>query len=219
MLTISVCIPAIEAHLPFLERCIESIYEQICLPNEVIISLSNIKSDLESVKLDVEHKLKKYIDSLSVRVIYTKDKQYAGQNRNIAVKYAKGDIISFIDIDDIMYPHRIYTIKKIFSSQPDCIGMLHYFSENQKINPVWNYNTNNLKKYEYSDKIHYGHPSFKRRIFDEFVYPDTPRMQDFEFIKNILPKYIDNLYIYTQQLTCYNSNDSTYYNPEIAASV
>ena len=222
-LSISVCIPCIEAHIPYLGRCINSIYKQIRLPQEVVISLSNITDksvDFFNTKRTVESLIGRYRNKLRIVVIYTQDKKFAGENRNIAVEHSTGDIISFIDSDDCMYSNRLYILEKIFLYYPDCMGILHLFQENQDANseePLWNYNENDIHKYQYSPRLHYGHPSFRRGVFNEFKYSNMRRGQDFAFIESILPKYLPNLYIYEQRLTNYISNDSTLYNKTIAA--
>lgn len=224
MLTLSVCIPCIEPHLPFLGRCVESISNQIYRPHEVIVSLSNITSDksqnLSFIKDTVERLIGRYRNKLDIIVIYTTERRYAGENRNIAIEHATGDIVSMIDCDDCMYSNRLYILMKIFTYYPKAIGILHYFNENKNINdeePIWNFDENDIQKYQYTPKLHYGHPSFRRIIFQEFKYSNMRRGQDFAFIESILPKYIDNLYIYKQKLSCYHSNDSTFYNEAIRA--
>lgn len=218
MLSISICIPCIQPHIPFLGRCIKSIYEQIHLPQEVIISISSV-TDLFSAEDDIEKLLKPYRNKLDILVLYTQAKKYAGENRNMAIENSTCDIISMIDADDMMYPNRLYILHKIFTYYPNCIGILHWFNENHDENDdvEWSFNENDIKPYLYSEKIHYGHPSFRASIFKEFMYSDSPRRQDFDFIESILPKYFDNLLVYEQPLTNYISNDSTLYNSAISA--
>lgn len=212
-LTLTVCIPCIQKHVYLLDRCINSINRQILHPNEIIISISSV-IDLEKT----ESTMKEIIDNyprLLINVIYTKDAKFAGENRNIAIKATNikmSDIISFIDADDIMYPNRLYAIRRIFELYPKCLGMLHHFAENAEVrNEKWNFVDIAVKKYQYTQKLHFGHPSFRREVFNEFKYSSSPRMQDIKLIEKLLPKYISNLLIYEKKLTCYNSNDSTLY--------
>jgi uncharacterized membrane protein len=143
------------------------------------------------------------------------EKKYAGENRNTAVSIANGDLITFIDADDIMFVSRIALLRQVFKATPDCLGVLHYFIENDTIgmNVEKKYNSALVSKYEYSTKIHYGHPTFRKEIFNEFAYSLAPRTQDFILIEDIIKKYHDILYVYAEILTCYMSNDSTVYSP------
>jgi len=195
-----------------LPRCINSIYKQIILPYEVIISISSVK-DVESTKKEVESLLEKFRKRLNIIILYTRENKYSGENRNAAVSAASGDIITFIDADDLMYHNRLYVISRIFSADSSCIGILHYFTENEETRDErWNFSPDNVTPYLYTDKLHFGHPSFRRRIFDEFKYQNTARMQDIKFVDSILPKYISNLRIYNKKLSHYVSNDSAYYS-------
>lgn len=208
-MTISVIIPAIEVHVLYLGMCVKSIYEQTLLPDEVIISISNI-SNIYTTKANVEEMIGQYRDKLNIIISYTIEKKYAGENRNIAIALSTGDLISMIDADDIMLPNRLEVLKNIFDDNYDCVGVLHFFIENTNITP---YIENiSIKKYKYTDKLHYGHPTFRRIIFDKFKYSDAHRGQDFQFIESLLPTYLNNLYICEQPLTCYYSKYSTFYN-------
>jgi len=70
-----------------------------------------------------------------------------------------------------------------------------------------------LSKYQYSTKLHYGHPTFRKEIFNEFEYSSAARSQDFALIEDIITRYLNVLYVYAEPLTVYGSNDSTFYNP------
>lgn len=210
-LTISVCIPCINTHIPLLDRCVESIYRQILKPIEVIISISSV-DDIESTTELVESMLEKYRKRLNIKVLYTSDKKFAGENRNKAIAASTGNIISLIDADDIMYSNRLYVIKRTFALDSTCLGILHYFAENDEERlEKWNFSEDNIIGYKYTNKLHFGHPSFRREVFNEFRYSSMPRMQDIKFIEYLLPKYMSNLVIYKKQLTNYKSNNSSLY--------
>jgi glycosyltransferase involved in cell wall biosynthesis len=207
--SISVCIPCVEIHIPLLDRCIKSISEQSKPPLEVVICISNI-INMDDAKLKTENILKKY--KLNFIVDYTSEKCYAGINRNKAVNLASGDIISFIDADDLMLKSRLYTITKVFELKSDCIGVLHYFIENKPLESKENaFDKNLIDNYYFTLLLHFGHSSFKKCIFNEFKFSNNSRCQDLEFIELLIPSYRYNLYIYKDPLSNYISNDSTLY--------
>ena len=216
--SISVCIPCIEKHIIFLPLCIENIYKQTKLPNEVIISVSNVKCE-KTVRDYIETQLKKYTD-LNIILAITTECKYAGENRNIAIAMSKCNIITLIDADDLMHYDRIKILNEIFASFPDCIGILHYFKENNMpdIEPRV-FNQNSLDKYSYSTKFHFGHFSFRRKLFDEYQYSAKPRGQDLEYIAQIIPKYLKNIYVYKEPLTYYMSVNSSYYNKNLKSVI
>ena len=75
-LTLAVCIPCVYKHLPLLYTCLNSIYNQILLPNEIVISISSVPEDFES-----SLELQKLKELAYVKVIYTTENKYAGENR------------------------------------------------------------------------------------------------------------------------------------------
>lgn len=209
---ISVCVPCTKSHVNLLDRCLASIANQILRPKEVVISISSVLNMGDTQK-QVEEIIAKHKE-LNVIVLYTLEKQYAGENRNKAVEAASGDIVSFIDADDTMYSNRLYVLSRAFNDDPDCVGILHYFTENaEERSESWKYDPDSIKKYQYTPKLHFGHFSARRSLFKEYQYGLDPRMQDIKFIEVLLPKYINNLRVCTKKLSNYHSNDSTLYNP------
>ena len=208
-LKISVCIPCLSNHIYLLDRCIKSIYKQILHPYEVIVSVSSVEN-IEETKTYVENKIGKYRDRLNIIIIYTTEKKYAGENRNIAIAHSTGDIITFMDADDEMYSNRLWVLFRTFSETP-CLGLLHHFTENKEVREEsWKFDNGCVKDYEYTDKIHFGHPTFRKEIFDTFTYSNKHRGQDFELLENIVQKLRPQLKIYTKKLSHYNSNDSMF---------
>ncbi len=212
---ISVCIPCIQKHIPFLSSCVASINKQSLLPFEIVISISNIV-DYKSMK-NVENECEKIINSttIPIKIKYTYEKKYAGENRNICVDEAEGDIISFIDADDIMHRDRIKILTEIFDKYKDYIGVLHYFVENKSLDNEEKFDETNIQKYSFSDLLHFGHSSFRKKIFEKYKYGSDHRGQDVKFIASILPEYLNRLLIYKRPLTFYMSTNSSYYNKNL----
>jgi len=236
--TLSVCIPCVEKHVKYLDGCMNSIYNQTVLPDEVIVSISSCV--VETIDT-VSRILTKYNNRLKFIIIYTEEKKYAGENRNIALKKAGSEIISFIDADDYMYEERIFLIKTIFKEFKGIKCVLHYFTENiippssfssfssstldgtdcDGQNNIlddsdWDsqkYDQKYVKPYIFLEELHFGHANFHKSIFNDnkYLYSDKPRGQDIEFINNLLPKYHSRILIYQQPLTYYISNRSTFY--------
>lgn len=210
--TLSICIPCIPKHIIYLSDCLNSIINQTIRPEEVVIILSSATDDIKNEFLNI---ILEYKKTLNIIFAFVEDIQYAGTNRNHAVKLSTCEIIMFIDADDMLYSHRVSVIKYLFHNYPDKIGILHYFTENkfptQDRNNIVGYNINNISNYYYHVDLHFGHACFRKSIFNEFQYSNKPRGQDIEFVNNLLPKYIKNLMIYKEPLTYYISNRSSYW--------
>jgi glycosyltransferase involved in cell wall biosynthesis len=104
-MSIAVCIPTYSKHIPFLERCLDSIQEQTVQPGIVSISASSMT---EPPILKPR--------PFPVKILITPEQQFAAENRNKAANeiIADYDILTFIDSDDEMLPNRLEYILKAF---------------------------------------------------------------------------------------------------------
>jgi glycosyltransferase involved in cell wall biosynthesis len=145
---------------------------------------------------------------IPLKIIMNAENKTAGENRNTAVEHSKGEIISFIDADDTMRKDRLEILLRMFS-EFECNAVLHHFSEN-KSQPCRDYSAGLVVRYQYDERIHFGHPTLKRQILLETSYTAKPRGQDVELIDKVIKKY-NNIYVYADCLTAYMSNQSTFY--------
>jgi glycosyltransferase involved in cell wall biosynthesis len=119
--TIAVVISCYKNHLQKLLRLLESIGRQTVLPTQVIVSSSSCEpSDVPAIP--------QY--PFPVTLILHKERKNAAQNRNIAMKLATSDIVSFIDADDIMMPRRLEAIRTAFVQGAQFV--VHNYTENLK---------------------------------------------------------------------------------------
>jgi glycosyltransferase involved in cell wall biosynthesis len=133
---ISVIIPCYPPHIELLLRCLQSTAGQTLKPDQVIICLSEANSELA-------RGLERLFSPLiPVQVIETTEKQTAGQNRNRGLNVAKGDIVAFIDADDIMHPQRLEIMQKIIASKNSSLVLHDYSNRTLDFNY---YDLSNLK--------------------------------------------------------------------------
>jgi GT2 family glycosyltransferase len=213
-MSIGVAIPCYFGHISHLINLLDSIENQTCLPNKVVVSSSSTKDKIQ---------IKQY--SFLLEIIITEEHKNAAQNRNIAVsKLTDVDFITFIDADDIMHPQRIEILLKVFK-ETNCDIILHnYINNENKFQNIQSINTRinqltqcysgcirhlDFYKYHNTDElIHHSQSSIKRNIVDIIKYPEEKeflRKEDCIFCYRIfeLPN-IKNVYI---------SNKLSYYNP------
>ncbi|KAH0478749.1 MAG: hypothetical protein KVP17_001278 [Porospora cf. gigantea B] len=62
-----------------------------------------------------------------LRVIIADGHRFAGAARKLGVDVAKGDVVSFFDVDDYMHPRRIEIIDRVFRERGDLEAFLHGF--------------------------------------------------------------------------------------------
>lgn len=198
-MTIAVCIPCHAPNLTFLKKCLDSIENQTRKPDIVSISISEVEE-------------KPFIPSYSfpIHLVYTKEKQCEGTNRNIAVSNVSTDIVTHFDADDIMHKHRIEIITKHFE-ESDIDGFIHNHKQcaasqyrNKEIKHIsWEPTTRNLytdgfttskdficgrvdSKYGGSTN---GNFSSKRKVWEDIQYqPNYGPGVDCEYIYNVFNK-------------------------------
>lgn len=111
--TITNSIPVVYKHLHHLEGAVDCILQQTLLPSEIIIIISEYNENENSCSLlkEIDTKIK---DKNIKSVIRTyNNKQYAGQNRQIAYNLCTSNIIIFQDCDDLTHKQRNEIFLKI----------------------------------------------------------------------------------------------------------
>ena len=214
---IGVAIPCYYGHISNLITLLDSIQSQSILPNKVVVSCSSTS---------IFENNKKY--SFPLRIIVTKERKNAAQNRNIAAAQLDTmDLITFIDADDIMHPQRIEVLLLVIQNYNSDIILHNYYNETELST------TDNFEKIEYIivredsliqswsgcithshryndtiDKIHHSQVTVKRDIFEKVKFPEEieyNRKEDCIFCHRVfsLPD-IQNAYI---------QNKLSYYKP------
>lgn len=123
-LTTSVIIPCYWGHFKYLEELLDLLTKQTILPNEVIISLSEINKITQQQLTDFE--IKKY--PFEVKIVKHDEKILAGGNRNSACEHASGDILILNDADDLPHVQRIELIKNVFENS-NAQMVMHLFAQ------------------------------------------------------------------------------------------
>ncbi len=189
-LTTSVIVPCYPGHVKYLPELIEHYNNQTVLPDEMVISLSEIhKISKEDAVRIMECDPKFFIN-----IVFSEEVLYAGQNRNSAAEKATGDILICQDADDIPHPQRIEFIKKSFEQKKIDI-LLHRWVPSDKdkiLNNIYNfkrmhiYITKDWGKHECFDYIHYGNISIKKEVFNKVKWSDLKNSEDVKFARDCI---------------------------------
>lgn len=215
--SITVCIPSIPQDVKngWLDACLRSIEGQKQQPAEIVVVISGCD---EVVCAGVRERLLKLISGSRLKVITKATMLPPGQARNLAVKEASGEVISFFDADDIMHPHRLKIIKQYFHSRKNLQLLLHGCAgakHSEKVENIHSYGkgylcesekqTRNehlwLKSSQFEVPIAHGHMTVRRDVFDEFEFGYAPRGEDCMFIRQILQHricpswFLDAMYV------------------------
>jgi len=130
--SISVVIPCDRAHLQFLPRLLSLLETQSHTPGEVVISVSNSNSNDDLLIAEIEENKFPFL----LKIIRSSKRQFAGENRNIAIANSTGDLIICQDADDLPHKQRIEIIKNLFEiTNFDFLLHLYFLQDSE---PVFN---------------------------------------------------------------------------------
>ena len=116
---ISVVIPAYNAEI-FILNALNSVEKQTLCPHEIfVINDGSIDNTQAIVSNYAAHHQK-----LSI-VLIDQENKGIGAARNRGIHQASGDIISFLDADDVWYPKKLERIHLIYEEQPDIDVIYH----------------------------------------------------------------------------------------------
>jgi len=193
-INISVIIPCIPKHIPYLNDVLQNMKDQTLKAYEIIITLSETKEE-DAKKLENELRNK---FNINLKIIPHLEKQNSAENKNRGVKYVDKicEYIAFIDADDITYPSKLKDMIDFMLLHDAELGLHSYdpaFNPNYK-----NLNPKELKEHEINNVLegHYyipklgashGHVIIKKYIIDNITFnPKCNYCEDSDFIRKIL---------------------------------
>jgi glycosyltransferase involved in cell wall biosynthesis len=109
-LSVSLVIPCVPKHFPYIPELLKRYAEQTVQPDEVVISLSQAffldPNEIKAVKNEPW--------PFQLKILEHPDKRSEGENRNLGTLYSTGDLILYQDADDLPHPQRVEWIKYLF---------------------------------------------------------------------------------------------------------
>jgi hypothetical protein len=208
-LTTTLIIPCHSAHAKYLYNLLRIYENQTDPPNEIVISLS----DSNNVETGIINLLENNQWIFPIKLIQSKQKLFAGQNRNIACKHASNEIFICQDADDIPHPQRIEVIKYFFNKLQLDFLLHKFIYNNESLPPVGDMSTihySYLKTYHDAWAVGYmlfGQPAIHRRVFDKIKWKDIPIDEDNTFANQVITTFNNcimiksTLYIYRLELS------------------
>ena len=111
-MTTSVIIPCVARHFVWMSGILEAYQNQTAMPDEIVL----VFSEVEKINnIDIT-KLEKGLWNFRLKIIKRHGVHLEGENRNVAMDNASGDILIFSDADDIPHPQRVEIVKYIFEN-------------------------------------------------------------------------------------------------------
>lgn len=228
-LSISVAVPCYYRHFCYLEGLLAALEQQTHLPDEVIVSLSQ-----------VEHLDPKAIDSLEHRpypftvVILRREGIWSqGPNRAAAGLAASGSIVSYIDADDLPHPQRLEALHRLFEQNPSvhiawtghaycpgnsvcCEPAIPWHSETDYMAMRFSLEglpisfVNKVQLIDWPSGLHNGSPALRRWVLHAMhpLWTELKNGEDLEFNGRVLDRYGPGLLIRLPLLHYYNARTS-----------
>ena len=197
---ISIVIPCIPRDIKYLDRLMESIKNQSYKPYEIIIALSGDDLIFNINKLN-NLLFEKF--NLPIKFSYHKKKCNASVNRNRGAKFCSGDIITFMDADDKMYPDKLSYINTYFNKNNPKL-LLHAYSSGydkfdfkksfeivlgKKLYDVAKLTENKILRLPIGDIAH-GHSSISSDVINNINFREDVNIgEDTLFVRDILKFY------------------------------
>jgi glycosyltransferase involved in cell wall biosynthesis len=179
----------------------------------VVISISEV----DQIEPSIIKSLKETQWHFSLKLILSKKKLFAGQNRNIACKNATSEIFICQDADDLPHPQRIEVIKYFFEKlNLDFLLHKYVYNSSGQIKQMKMIEQMDTLKYAYVKTNHeiwivgymlFGQPAFHRRVFQKIQWLDIPIAEDTDFDARVMNNFKNcimvhcPLYIYRNELS------------------
>lgn len=210
--TVSVIVPCCYKHFHLVPELLEAISIQTKLPDEVVISIS----ESEKIPVDQIKKTENLQYPFKVRLIFHKERLYAGENRNSACENAIGDIFISQDADDIPHPQRIEIVTNFFKLYPNIQQIIHKWTANPAMNrnfftldKIERYLVTNWSYYSTFTGVHNGNCAIRRQVFDKIQWTNKQKAQDVEFNKKVI-EYFAQTMVIDARLLVYRNNLSSW---------
>lgn len=145
----SIVIPVFNKE-PYIKECLKSVLSQRNDDYEIIV--------VDDGSTDNSANIIKNLNSEKIRYIYKKNGGVSSA-RNLGIREANGEWITFIDADDIMYPIALEVYNSLIHKYPEAKVVVASVDQNRKKYPSMNYDYI-VKDYPYSDAINYAKNGF-----------------------------------------------------------
>lgn len=229
-LTSGIAIPCYFKHFRYLGTLIESLAGQTRLPDEVVVSLSQVEELAEEEIAALEAGPWPF----KVKVVRRQGVFMEGANRTMAAKTCCSDIVLCIDADDIPHPQRVEAVMSLFEQTPSallvlcghaycpgeaivCEASIPFFTPNEYEAQRWDLKSVRWKRLKsaedltlWSSGIHNGSPSLRRVLLDHegILWTDRKDGADLEFNSLVLNTFGQTYLIQLPLIHYFNGRSS-----------
>lgn len=198
----AVVIPCVPQHVQYLREGFASINQQQPLPIEVVVALSSATAAAVG---HLRMAMKTLNPTIRPVISAVQEKVYAAGNRNRGVRACTAPIITFIDADDSMKPHRMATVLQLMQEHK-ADAVIHGYNEQHAVTETFK-TADELREIERTDQKyihltmvnpHHAHITFQRRVYDKLGQREAKmwhRKEDSKFVRELIQSGCDVIYI------------------------
>lgn len=228
-LSAAVAVPCYYKHFGYLRGLLESLAEQTHLPDQVVISLSQVERLAEG-EVDA---LERAPWPFAVEIIRREGVYMEGANRTAAARRCSADIVLCIDADDIPHPQRTEAVLQLFESLPSaefalcghaycpgesiiCDRAIPFYMPEEFKAVRFLLGSDNWRRFEgegdlirWETGVHNGSPSLRRSLLEgDLCWSDLKNGADLEFNTALLCQQHEGYLIQLPLLHYYNGRSS-----------
>ena len=213
MSNITLVIPCIFKHFKHIESLLQFYTNQTCLPEEVIISVSESTKVTNEIK-NLKDKIKSF--PFNLIIIEHHEPKTPGENRQIASEHASKDYIVYQDSDDLPHNQRLEIIKYFFDHRL-ANHITHLVTSSPRNLVKEPYDPSNIKFIEWNKRSSrkgfgattMGNISIRKSVLNEIKWSNHKVGEDTRFTDSVLDKY-DKCYRVSATLLYYRQHLSSY---------
>ena len=191
-ITTTVIVPCIPENVHLLPDLVESYNNQSKLPDEMIITLS----DLCKMDIGYIYEIEECKDLAKFKILFLVSQKNLSiaEHRNTACKYSTGKLLIFNNPDDLPHKQRIEIIRSFFEL-PNVDFLIHKwkgkddindFNKNYRIGHIPYYK---IKRSEYqglAEVIYdYGNIAFRKPVYEKIKWQQSPKKDDLRFLQDV----------------------------------
>jgi len=184
MVKVSVVVPAYNAE-KYLEKCLDSLVKQTLKDIEIIVVNDASTDNSYNILKKYEKKYKNIV------IINNKINKGIGYNRNIGIKTAKGEYISFIDSDDYADKHMMEELYNRAIKEKSELVVCNYYMVQEDGTEIKNDITitdESIKKLAKEESLLLDinlspwNKLYKKSIIEEITFPENLKYEDVAFV-------------------------------------
>lgn len=182
---ISIIVPCHGKHINHLDELFDNFTKFVVKPYEVVVSVSlEYDQSLPETSLILNDLSKKY--NFQIKFHISNRPLIASQNRNLGASQSNGDILLFLDADDVYHPQLLEVIKYFWKKfSPINVHWKYLLKDSMEAFFNEKYQCSKIPVIPYQRSITHGHAAIDRNTWKEFEWPNIVGGEDCDYFTTL----------------------------------